>query len=42
MHKELDKKKCLEMFRQLYLTRRYSETVIELGDKGFWNTAAGI
>ena len=35
MHKDLNKQKCLDMFRQLYLTRRYSETVIDLGDKGF-------
>ena len=35
MHKDLDKKKCMDIFRQIYLTRRYSETVIDLGDKGF-------
>ena len=35
MHKDLNKKKCLEIFKQLYLTRRYCETVVDLGDKGF-------
>jgi len=35
MHKDLNKKKCLEIFKQLYLTRRYSETVVDLGDKGY-------
>ena len=35
MHKDLNKEKCMNIFKQLYLTRRYSETVVELGDKGF-------
>jgi len=35
MHKDLNKEKCLNIFRQLYLTRRYSETVVDLGDKGY-------
>lgn len=35
MHKDLNKKKCLEIFKQLYLTRRYSETAVDLGDKGY-------
>ncbi len=35
MHKDLNKKKCLEMYKHLYLTRRYCEMVVELGDKGF-------
>jgi TPP-dependent pyruvate/acetoin dehydrogenase alpha subunit len=35
MHKDLNKEKCLDIFKQLYKTRRYSETVVELGDKGF-------
>jgi len=35
MHKDLDKEKCLNIFKQLYLTRRYSETVVDLGDKGY-------
>lgn len=35
MHKDLNKEKCLDIFRQLYLTRRYSEATVELGDKGF-------
>ena len=35
MHKDLNKEKCLNIFKQLYLTRRYSETVVDLGDKGY-------